>query len=209
MSSEDNSTPASAAEKRGKSSAIPADQQVKFLLSCIRNSVNGKIDFAEVAKECEIVSKGAAAKRYERLLKAANIEKKPPPSPADTSAAATKSKAKKAGSGTAATANKKRKITETETSANEDEGQDYAATPAKKKQAVKKERRVKSEVKEEATDVPQSDGAYDVVSVVKGGKSLLSAVKTEPLVCDLDAIYDTVVVADKEDHRFPAAYSTT
>ncbi|BDD55859.1 hypothetical protein MPDQ_004871 [Monascus purpureus] len=52
---------------------VSSDEQVQFLLSCIRYSVNGKIDFAEVAKECNIVSKGAANKRYERLMKAHNI----------------------------------------------------------------------------------------------------------------------------------------
>ncbi|KAK1143419.1 hypothetical protein N8T08_006747 [Aspergillus melleus] len=51
----------------------PAEGLVQFLLSCIRHSNNGKIDFEAVAGECNIVSKGAAAKRYERLLKANNI----------------------------------------------------------------------------------------------------------------------------------------
>ncbi|KAF4267866.1 hypothetical protein KXV68_004244 [Aspergillus fumigatus] len=46
------------------------DETVKFLLSCIRYSTSGKVDFNEVAKACNIVSRGAAAKRYERLLKA-------------------------------------------------------------------------------------------------------------------------------------------
>ncbi|MCJ1244214.1 hypothetical protein MMC30_001412 [Trapelia coarctata] len=49
------------------------DEQFKFLISCIRWSNNGKVDFTEVAKECKIVTKGAAAKRYERLMKAHNI----------------------------------------------------------------------------------------------------------------------------------------
>ncbi|GFG01064.1 hypothetical protein IFM5058_00283 [Aspergillus udagawae] len=48
------------------------DETVQFLLSCIRYSNSGKVDFNEVAKECNIVSKGAAAKRYERLIKAYN-----------------------------------------------------------------------------------------------------------------------------------------
>ncbi|KAI4264933.1 MAG: hypothetical protein L6R35_007265, partial [Caloplaca aegaea] len=58
MSSEENGTPAG---KKGKApNATSADEQVKFLMSCIRYSVSGKIDFEEVAKECSIVSKGAA-----------------------------------------------------------------------------------------------------------------------------------------------------
>ncbi|GIK02107.1 hypothetical protein Aspvir_006150 [Aspergillus viridinutans] len=48
------------------------DETVQFLLSCIRYSNSGKVDFNEVAKECNIVSKAAAAKRYVRLIKAYN-----------------------------------------------------------------------------------------------------------------------------------------
>ncbi|KAI8955206.1 hypothetical protein F4801DRAFT_574792 [Xylaria longipes] len=52
---------------------LDTDSQFRFLISCIRHSTAGKVDFEEVRKECEIVSKGAAAKRYERLMKAHNI----------------------------------------------------------------------------------------------------------------------------------------
>ncbi|KAM7183464.1 hypothetical protein V8F33_013574 [Rhypophila sp. PSN 637] len=47
--------------------------QFKFLLACIKHSVAGKINFEAVAHELGIVSKAAAAKRYERLLKAHGI----------------------------------------------------------------------------------------------------------------------------------------
>ncbi|KAI6779840.1 uncharacterized protein J7T54_003764 [Emericellopsis cladophorae] len=46
--------------------------QVKFLVSCIKFSSNGKPDFEQVAKDRNIVSKAAAQKRYERMIKAAN-----------------------------------------------------------------------------------------------------------------------------------------
>ncbi|KAE9371981.1 hypothetical protein N431DRAFT_535641 [Stipitochalara longipes BDJ] len=49
------------------------EEQFKFLISCIRYSNNGKVDFGQVAKECNIVSKGAAAKRYERMMRAHGI----------------------------------------------------------------------------------------------------------------------------------------
>ncbi|KAI9785461.1 MAG: hypothetical protein M1839_009202 [Geoglossum umbratile] len=49
------------------------EDQFKFLISCIRYSNNGRVDFGEVASECGIVSKGAAAKRYERMMKAHGI----------------------------------------------------------------------------------------------------------------------------------------
>ncbi|KAI1764317.1 hypothetical protein GGR53DRAFT_466444 [Hypoxylon sp. FL1150] len=52
---------------------LDVDSQFKFLIVCIKHSTSGKVDFLEVAKECEIVSKGAAAKRYERLMKAHGI----------------------------------------------------------------------------------------------------------------------------------------
>ncbi|ODH27249.1 hypothetical protein ACO22_04246 [Paracoccidioides brasiliensis] len=54
-------------------SRVSSDEQLNFLLKCVKHSSNGKVDFAEVAAECNIVSKGAAAKRYERLMKANGI----------------------------------------------------------------------------------------------------------------------------------------
>ncbi|CAJ2510967.1 Uu.00g065920.m01.CDS01 [Anthostomella pinea] len=52
---------------------IDNDSQFRFLISCIRHSASGKVDFEEVRKECDIVTRGAAAKRYERLMKAHGI----------------------------------------------------------------------------------------------------------------------------------------
>ncbi|KAF5874251.1 uncharacterized protein Bfra_004258 [Botrytis fragariae] len=49
------------------------EEQFKFLISCIRYSNNGKVDFGQVAKECKIVTKGAAAKRYERMMRSHSI----------------------------------------------------------------------------------------------------------------------------------------
>ncbi|KAL4988234.1 hypothetical protein BDW68DRAFT_177122 [Aspergillus falconensis] len=43
---------------------------VVLLLSCIQHSDIQKIDFAAVAQQCNITTSGAAAKRYQRLLKA-------------------------------------------------------------------------------------------------------------------------------------------
>ncbi|KAK0670061.1 hypothetical protein QBC41DRAFT_222705 [Cercophora samala] len=53
--------------------AIDAEQHLKFLLSCIKHASAGKVNFDAVAQELGIVSKAAAAKRYERLLKAHDI----------------------------------------------------------------------------------------------------------------------------------------
>ncbi|KAK3997119.1 hypothetical protein QBC44DRAFT_209872, partial [Cladorrhinum sp. PSN332] len=67
---------------------LDPEAQFKFLLSCIRHSSAGRViafpfsspkanhpqvDFNAVAEELDIVSKAAAAKRYERLLKAHGI----------------------------------------------------------------------------------------------------------------------------------------
>ncbi|ORY64472.1 uncharacterized protein BCR38DRAFT_485618 [Pseudomassariella vexata] len=49
------------------------ESQFAFLISCIKNSTAGKVDFEQVRKDCNIISKGAAAKRYERLLRAHGI----------------------------------------------------------------------------------------------------------------------------------------
>ncbi|KAF5232097.1 hypothetical protein FAUST_8899 [Fusarium austroamericanum] len=56
------------------SKAEPADQ-VKFLVSCIGHTSNGRPDFQAVADELSIVSKAAAQKRYERMLKAHGISR--------------------------------------------------------------------------------------------------------------------------------------
>ncbi|KAJ4150816.1 hypothetical protein LMH87_011549 [Akanthomyces muscarius] len=48
-------------------------ENVRFLVACINHSTNGKPNFDLVAKELDIVSKGAAGKRYERLLKSAGV----------------------------------------------------------------------------------------------------------------------------------------
>ncbi|KAG8419144.1 hypothetical protein J3459_011493 [Metarhizium acridum] len=48
-------------------------EQVKFLVSCIGHTNNGRPDFAAVAEELGIVSKAAAQKRYERMLKANGV----------------------------------------------------------------------------------------------------------------------------------------
>ncbi|KAI4087917.1 MAG: hypothetical protein LQ344_006465 [Seirophora lacunosa] len=215
-----------ASNQQGNANTIAPDQQVKFFVSCIRNSNNGKVshqclppssshrfsvthtaqvDFAEVAKECNIISGGAAAKRYQRILRAANLGRKLPLARTrlHKPAIEAKTNSEKSDSGTAAAAHKKRKMAEADTSASEDKDQDYGPTPTKK-QATEKEHHDKSPVQEEAADIPQSDGAYDMVPMVKGGKSFLSADKTVPSVYDLDAIYDTIVVAaNKEVGRFP------
>ncbi|EQB49201.1 hypothetical protein CGLO_11494 [Colletotrichum gloeosporioides Cg-14] len=67
-----------------------AEGQVKFLVNCIRFSNNGRVDFEAVATECNIASKGAAAKRFSRLLqqhgmKASDLAK---PGPAGTASPA-------------------------------------------------------------------------------------------------------------------------
>ncbi|KAM5440207.1 hypothetical protein McanMca71_002827 [Microsporum canis] len=54
-------------------SRITPEETNVFLIKCIKYSNNGKVDFAAVAEECGIVSKGAAAKRYERILKGNGI----------------------------------------------------------------------------------------------------------------------------------------
>ncbi|KAI0541361.1 hypothetical protein GGR58DRAFT_510953 [Xylaria digitata] len=112
--------------------ATDTDSQFRFLISCIRHSTAGKVDFEEVRKECEIVSKGAAAKRYERLMKAHNIT---------TGAAANGVKKEPKGADETKKAKpravKKRKLEEV----NEDEGDID--------EPIKAEPRVKGEVKNE------------------------------------------------------------
>ncbi|KAI3552489.1 hypothetical protein CSPX01_00238 [Colletotrichum filicis] len=46
-----------------------AEGQVTFLVHCIKHSSSGKIDFQAVATDCNIASKAAAAKRFERIIR--------------------------------------------------------------------------------------------------------------------------------------------
>ncbi|KAL9002835.1 MAG: hypothetical protein Q9188_004260 [Gyalolechia gomerana] len=194
--SEDNSK-APTPEKKGKMASASADEQLKFLLSCIRYSVNGKIDFAEVASECSIVSKGAAAKRYERLMKAHGIHQQAAVSPRDASVASTKvKKAAAEGKTTPATkAAKKRKAIEAESPTNNDED-DEEPSPLAKKKRVKKE--VKSEIKAEdepEAALPQFDGPSDTLAIkaesgIKSEQEVV--VKEEPVGESFDSNVFTI-----------------
>lgn len=41
-------------------SRATTDDQLRFLLICVQHAKHGKVDFASVAKECGVVSRGAA-----------------------------------------------------------------------------------------------------------------------------------------------------
>ncbi|KAL4802773.1 hypothetical protein BDV18DRAFT_163735 [Aspergillus unguis] len=49
--------------------SLATEDHLDLLISCIKRSSDGKIDFSAVATDCNIISAGAAAKRYSRLLK--------------------------------------------------------------------------------------------------------------------------------------------
>ncbi|CAO1602227.1 hypothetical protein XANCAGTX0491_005855 [Xanthoria calcicola] len=148
-------------EKKGKA----GDEQFKFLIACIRHGVNGKIDWEEVAKECSIVSKGAAAKRYERLMKAHDIS---PQAAREASTATPKLQTGKAKE--TKTTPKKRKAADSD--ATEDAGAPNsetfaAATKKKSKKTPMSEKTViKAEEDKEGTSggslQPQLDGPPDV-----------------------------------------------
>ncbi|KAI0429015.1 hypothetical protein F5Y09DRAFT_343121 [Xylaria sp. FL1042] len=122
------------------------DGHFRFLISCIRHSASGKVDFEEVRKECNIVSKGAAAKRYERLMKAHGIG----PNGVGN---AVKAEAKDSDSPkkAKARAQKKRKLEEV----NEDE--------TDIDEPVKKERGIKGEVKDEYATVKRECSNDDLL----------------------------------------------
>ncbi|KAH6955176.1 hypothetical protein DER45DRAFT_633711 [Fusarium avenaceum] len=134
----------------------PADQ-VKFLVSCIGHTTNGRPDFQSVADELSIVSKAAAQKRYERMLKAhgisrpgalANGDATPPTTP-------TKRKAKTEGPGSAAKRTPRSKAKK-EDDEEEDVKPKVSASKPKAKPKIKKEAEKEKEEKKkeekEATD---------------------------------------------------------
>ncbi|KAL1841416.1 hypothetical protein VTJ49DRAFT_7093 [Mycothermus thermophilus] len=152
--------------------------QFKFLLACIKHSAAGKVNFEEVAKETGIVSKAAAAKRYERLLKAHGISPSTPRKGKGANAKNEAAGSEENGSESAADApsktpaSRKRKRTvaprnkQPQTPARvEDESEDADAdvdSPVKKEPKVKKETKIKKEPiaavkKEEASDDDMAD----------------------------------------------------
>ncbi|KAK1832736.1 hypothetical protein QBC39DRAFT_433036 [Podospora conica] len=120
--------------------ANDAEAQFKFLISCIKHSVAGKVDFQAVATELEIVSKAAAAKRYERLLKAHDASPRKAPDGSGEDMPAPK-KAKTPRKRAAAKISKAEQVEDEDEDVKEefkDDGSDMEKKPAKKKAAGKR-----------------------------------------------------------------------
>ncbi|KAL8784692.1 MAG: hypothetical protein Q9195_008930 [Heterodermia aff. obscurata] len=132
------------------------ESQFAFLISCIRHANNGKVDFDKVAKECNVTSKGAAAKRYERLMKANGLHQ-----PAHSNRDVPISSAPRKNPSDSSDKGKKRTFAEHQSEA--DNGDDDEELPKgktePKSESAKEERRNSVMVKQE---VSQMDGAYDV-----------------------------------------------
>ncbi|WZH46343.1 uncharacterized protein QYS62_007417 [Fusarium acuminatum] len=142
----------------------PADQ-VKFLVSCIGHTTNGRPDFQSVADELSIVSKAAAQKRYERMLKAhgisrpgalANSDATPPTTP-------TKRKAKSEGPGSAAKRTPRSKAKK-EDDEEEDVKPKASASKSKIKPKIKKEAEKEKEEKEEKEATESGDSPLSGMS---------------------------------------------
>ncbi|KAI8678162.1 hypothetical protein NCS55_00535700 [Fusarium keratoplasticum] len=130
----------------------PADQ-VKFLVSCIGHTSNGRPDFQAVADELAIVSKAAAQKRYERMLKAHGISRPGALAGGDTAPTTpTKRKAKAEGAGSA-----KKKPARGKAKKESDEDEEAEAKPKPKAKRGKQAEKVKKE--EEDSDSGESHGS--------------------------------------------------
>ncbi|KAF9775505.1 hypothetical protein IL306_006382 [Fusarium sp. DS 682] len=134
----------------------PADQ-VKFLVSCIGHTSNGRPDFQAVADELSIVSKAAAQKRYERMLKAHGINRPGAltnGNGTDSAPATPKRKAKTEGAGSA-----KKKATPRKAKKEESEDEDVKPkTPATKSKVKKEEEKDSADSAGSLSDAPPSDG---------------------------------------------------
>ncbi|KAG7417097.1 hypothetical protein DER46DRAFT_569432 [Fusarium sp. MPI-SDFR-AT-0072] len=136
----------------------PADQ-VKFLVSCIGHTSNGRPDFQAVADELSIVSKAAAQKRYERMLKAHGISR--PGALAngngtDSAPSTPKRKAKTEGAGSAKKRATPRKAKKEESDDDEDL---KPKTPASKIKVKKEEEKDSADSTGSLSDAPPSDGS--------------------------------------------------
>ncbi|KXX81210.1 hypothetical protein MMYC01_201376 [Madurella mycetomatis] len=148
--------------------ALDTEAQFKFLLCCIKHSTAGKVtpapfypsstathheqfqvNFNEVASELGIISKAAAAKRYERLLKSHDITVS---TPRKSGKCAASGKGKDENENDSepkevkTPASRKRKRGQASTAAKDDEDEDEYDTPVKnEKGTVKKEKGLKKE----------------------------------------------------------------
>ncbi|EXJ61012.1 hypothetical protein A1O7_05165 [Cladophialophora yegresii CBS 114405] len=147
-------------------SRATADDQLRFLLSCVKHSNNGRVDFVEVAKDCGVVSKGAAAKRYERLLKGNGVS---PSAPNAAAAAATSVAAPKPVKRRASekSSSKKRKLDRNDSPATEGDNKRLRPTPNANQETVG----TVSLKQEAVNDVPQS-GSPGGMQYGPGGSSM-------------------------------------
>ncbi|KAF7916626.1 uncharacterized protein EAE98_010635 [Botrytis deweyae] len=136
------------------------EEQFKFLISCIRYSNNGKVDFGQVAKECKIVTKGAAAKRYERMMRSHGIAPnaasiKPAPGPSSTPNSNPSTPNSNPSAPTSAprgkSTGKKRKFSNEDENADDEEDSSSGQGPSrnKVKREVKSEMSARNAIKEE------------------------------------------------------------
>ncbi|KAM0250892.1 hypothetical protein ACHAQJ_008426 [Trichoderma viride] len=139
-------------------------EQVRFLVSCIGHTTNGRPDFTLVAEELGIVSKAAAQKRYERMLKANGVHASKPGTKSgaeDDKSPTTPVKRKPAGA-SGGSAKKKTKATKKEES-DDDIKDPKLVSKARGAKAPKKE--PKTEPKEEydssLSDAPDSGVSSD------------------------------------------------
>ncbi|KAK0706566.1 hypothetical protein B0T26DRAFT_756058 [Lasiosphaeria miniovina] len=143
--------------------SVDTESHFKFLLSCIRHSAAGKINFGAVADELNIVSKAAAAKRYERLLKAHDITPQMA-TPHGKVVAATKESSHP---GTPIRSAKRRKLAPREDVVSEikdDEEEDFKADIKKEKPDRKNHVHIKKEVPARNTGTVSAlvdEGQYD------------------------------------------------
>ncbi|CAG7556689.1 unnamed protein product [Fusarium equiseti] len=146
----------------------PLDQ-IKFLVSCIGHSSNGRPDFQAVADELDIVTKAAAQKRYERMLKAHGISRPgalaaannvdasaetPPATP-------TKRKAKGEAAGSAKKTRTPRAKARAKKESSDDEEPEPKPKASATKRKVKKEEEQEQEEEKKETSVEAPDSLSD------------------------------------------------
>ncbi|KAI3398138.1 hypothetical protein diail_9760 [Diaporthe ilicicola] len=185
---------------------MDTESQFKFLIACIKHTNAGKVDFGKVAEELSIVTKGAAAKRYERLMKAHGIDKTNgggtgSPGPSGTSAPSTPktpTTGRKNGNSRATPGSKKRKLAARGDDVDEDEDE-----------VVKPE--IKEEIKQESTNTP--DGSY----MIDPNKPPLEGLAAGTLVNTPDGVQhdcenndDVLLISEsrREDVAAPVSFAT-
>ncbi|KAL2868727.1 uncharacterized protein BJX67DRAFT_379678 [Aspergillus lucknowensis] len=189
-------------------STVSNEEHITLLLSCIQHSTNGKIDFAAVAKDCNIVTGPAAAKRFSRLMAAHKRSTGADPSTSNAGPVANEQAEETEAPTAPAKKGRKRKVAATTTAAGtvvpktrgkaKVNGDDAQPPKKRARVAARKAARASAKViKEEEIE----DGDEDESGVASDADGKVKNEEEDSEGEDLDEIYEDAKSGDEEEEE--------